>query len=226
MTDPIRILVADDHEAVRSGVTAILGADPCIEVVAEAENGFAAVVACHEHRPDIAFIDLRMPGTDGIWATERITAETSTRVIVLTTFDSDELVMQALAAGAHGYLLKSVSGTEMLQSIRHVMADRRVIDPAIASGLIERALTTNRPAPAARATGAAAASAASAFAAADSLTSREREVLTLLAQGLSNQAIADVLGVSVTTVKTHVGSLYAKSGVASRVQLAGLASML
>lgn len=226
MTDPIRILVADDHEAVRSGVTAILGADSHLEVVAEAENGFAAVAACHDHRPDIAFIDLRMPGTDGIWATERITAETDTRVIVLTTFDSDELVMQALAAGAHGYLLKSVSGTEMLQSIRHVMADRRVIDPAIASGLIERALTTNRPVSSAGAAGAAEPGAAGAFAGADALTSREREVLTLLAQGLSNQSIADALGVSVTTVKTHVGSLYAKSGAASRVQLAGLAAGL
>lgn len=215
MTAPIRILVADDHEAVRSGVAAILGADPAVEVVAEAENGFDAVAQCHEHAPDLAFVDLRMPGTDGIWATERITAETETRVIVLTTFDSDELVMRALAAGAHGYLLKSVSGVEMLQSIRHVMADRRVIDPAIAGGLIERAL-------AGPGTGAKAAHATNPLADPEVLTAREREVLGLLSQGLSNQAIADALGVGVTTVKTHVGALYAKSGAASRVQLASL----
>lgn len=224
MTSPIRILVADDHEAVRSGVTAILSADSQLEVVAEAENGFDAVAACLKHRPDIAFLDLRMPGTDGIWAAERITAESDTRVIVLTTFDTDELVMQALAAGAHGYLLKSVSGTEMLQSIRHVMADRRVIDPAIAGGLIERALTVPQPLPAPSTPGAALTGASQPLAGADALTSREREVLGLLAQGLSNRAIAEALGVSVTTVKTHVGALYSKSGVASRVQLAGLAA--
>ena len=221
MIDPIRVLVADDHEAVRSGVTAILGADPQIEVVAEAENGFDAVAQCHEYRPDLAFIDLRMPGTDGIWATERITAETATRVIVLTTFDSDELVTRALAAGAHGYLLKSVSGTEMLQSIRHVMADRRVIDPAIAGGLIERALAAAAPSEIASGS-----RRENPLAGPHTLTAREREVLGLLARGDSNQAIAVALGVSVTTVKTHVGALYAKSGAASRVQLAGLAAGL
>lgn len=215
MNAQIRIMVADDHEAVRSGVTAILSADPGLEVVAEAENGFEAVAACLKHRPDVAFVDLRMPGTDGIWATERITAETETRVIVLTTFDADELVMRALAAGAHGYLLKSVSGTEMLQSIRHVMADRRVIDPAIAGGLIERALTAS-PAQAR-------VMQSNPLTQQGALTAREREVLNLVARGHSNQAIAEALGVSITTVKTHVGSLYAKSGAASRVQLAGFA---
>ena len=221
MTAAIQILVADDHEAVRSGVTAILSADPQLEVVAEAENGFDAVARCHEHRPDIAFIDLRMPGTDGIWATERITAETATRVIVLTTFDSDDLVTRALAAGAHGYLLKSVSGAEMLQSIRHVMADRRVIDPAIAGRLIERVLTAGQET---SPSGASGTSVENPLSGPEVLTTREREVLELLAQGLSNQAIAGGLGVSITTVKTHVGSLYTKSGATSRVQLAALAS--
>lgn len=110
MTEIIRVVVADDHEAVRSGVTAILSADAGIEVVAEATNGFDAVAQCHKHAPDIALVDMRMPGTDGIWATERITAETQTRVIVLTTFDADDLIMRALAAGASGYYSRASAG--------------------------------------------------------------------------------------------------------------------
>lgn len=198
----IRVVIVDDHEAIRGGVAAILGADDRIEVVGEAENGFDAAALCVREQPDVALVDLRMPGTDGIWATERITAETATRVLVLTTFDSDELVAQALAAGAHGYLLKTVRGPELIQSVAHVAEDRHVIDPAVAGGVIAR-LNSAAPAPLAR----------------PDLTEREAQVLELVAEGLTNQQIADRLVVGVTTVKTHVGSLYAKTGATSRVQL-------
>lgn len=220
---PIRVLIADDHEAVRSGVAAILGTSPSITIVGEAENGIDAVARCHDTRPDVALVDLRMPGRDGIWATERITAETATRVLVLTTFDSDELVAQALAAGAHGYLLKSTGGTELIRAVEHVAGDRHVLDPAIAGSVIS-AFTAGITAPVA------AGSAADQLqhpgtdsgtaAAAPALTERERDVLLLLTQGLTNQQIADTLHIGLTTVKTHVGALYTKSGAVSRVQLA------
>ena len=210
MIEPIRVLIADDHEAVRSGVAAILGTSPKLTVVAEAENGFDALAACHREQPHVALVDLRMPGRDGIWATERITAETDTRVLVLTTFDSDDLIAKALAAGAHGYLLKSTSGAELILGVEHVAANRFVIDPAIAGTLVTRFTATE-------------AGAGGENVLPTDLTERETAVLRLLAAGLSNQRIADELYIGLTTVKTHVGSLYAKTGAVSRVQLAALA---
>ncbi|MGM7665718.1 response regulator [Microbacterium sp. A93] len=216
MTNKVRVIIADDHEAVRSGVAAILGTDPGFEIVAEAENGFDALAVCIRHAPDVALVDLRMPGTDGIWATERITAETTTRVIVLTTYDSDDLIARALTSGARGYLLKSTSGAELIQAVHHVAADRHVIDPAIAGGVIAR-LT------AARHAGHGAEDAP--MLDPSQLTSRERQVFDLLTTGMTNQAIAERLGVGITTVKTHVGALYAKTGADSRVQLARLGAV-
>ena len=210
MSEEVRVIIVDDHEAVRSGVSAIVSTDPSITVVGEGENGFEAVSLCVQLQPDVALIDIRMPGTDGIWATERITAETQTRVIVLTTYDSDELVARALAAGAHGYLLKSSRGAELIQAVHHVAGRRHVLDPAVAGSVITRLLTAehtpeheNQPL------------------AVDhlQLTAREAEVLGLVADGLTNQAIGEQLRISITTVKTHVGSLYAKTGATSRVQL-------
>src|SRR5690606_22647196 len=128
-------IVADDHEAVRSGVIAILSTDPEITVVGEAESGIDAAALCVAEQPDVALVDIRMPGTDGVWATERITAETRTRVLVLTTYDSDELVAQALAAGAHGFLLKSTRGAELIRAVHHVAERRHVLDPAVAGGV-------------------------------------------------------------------------------------------
>ncbi|MGO3147420.1 MAG: response regulator transcription factor [Leucobacter sp.] len=209
MIEPIRVLIADDHEAVRSGVAAILVTSTKLTVVAEAENGFDALAACHREQPHVALVDLRMPGSDGIWATERITSETDTRVLVLTTFDSDDLIAKALAAGAHGYLLKSTSGAELILGVEHVAANRFVIDPAIAGALVTRFTTTGKAEPD--------------HALPLDLTDRETAVLGLLAEGLSNQHIADKLYIGLTTVKTHVGSLYAKTGAVSRVQLAALA---
>lgn len=217
MIGPVRVLVADDHEAVRSGVSAILGTDPGIEIVGEAENGFDALAACHRLEPAVALVDLRMPGTDGIWATERITSETTTRVLVLTTFDSDDLIARALAAGAHGYLLKTTSGAELIRAVHHVAADRHVIDPAVAGGVIAGYAAARRDGERSEERPGAALDPAA-------LTDREREVLALLAEGLGNQAIAERLHIGLTTVKTHVGALYAKSGAVSRVQLARLGS--
>ncbi|MFD1201897.1 response regulator [Leucobacter albus] len=231
MDEPIRVLIADDHEAVRSGVAAILQAGDGIEVVAEAENGFDALAGCHRTQPDVALVDLRMPGTDGVWATERITAETATRVLVLTTYDSGDLIASALAAGAHGYLLKSTSGGELIDAVRHVAADRHVLDPAVTGSVIAGFAAAQREAGAGRATSGGAYGVGQAGDTADGgapvaglsdLTPRERQVLELLVAGLSNQQIADRLHIGLTTAKTHVGSLYAKSGAGSRVQLAAL----
>ena len=212
----IRVLLADDHEAVRSGVAAILSTDPGIAVVAEAENGFDALVACHRTLPHVALIDLRMPGTDGIWATERIAAETDTRVLVLTTYDSDDMLSRALTAGANGYLLKSASGAEIIRAVRHVAAGRHVLDPAMAGALIAQATAAQRnedptAAPVTPEWW-------------ERTTARERDVCRFLIAGMTNQEIAAELHIGVTTVKTHVGSLYAKSGTSSRVELAQIAS--
>ena len=212
---PVRVVIADDHEAVRSGVAAILATDPAIEIVGEAENGFDALALCVRETPDVVLIDLRMPGTDGIWATERITAETDTRVLVLTTYDSDDLIARALAAGASGYLLKSTRGPDLVRAVHHVAERRHVIDPAVAGGIIDKL----------NAASAAETPPASPGFDRSRLTGREAQVLDLLATGLSNRAIADRLHVSVTTVKTHVGALYAQTGTGSRVELARLGSV-
>ena len=212
MTENIRVVIADDHEAVRSGVRAILNTDPRITIVGEAENGAQAVELCTQLHPDVALVDIRMPETDGVWATERITALCDTRVLILTTYDSDELINAALAAGAHGYLLKSTRGAELIQAVHHVAEHRHIIDPAIAGGIIARLtaatkMDVSHPAP------------PPAESPHSEFTTREAQVLELLAAGLTNQAIGDALHISITTVKTHVGALYAKTGTTSRVQL-------
>lgn len=210
MTSTIKVVIADDHESVRSGIAAILGTDPGIEIVAQASDGFEAVLECVKHSPDVALVDLRMPQKDGIWATERITSQTQTRVLILTTYDSDDLIVKALAAGAHGYLLKSTSGTELILGVRHVAQNRHVLDPAIVGSMLDQMKQVGTQVSPENDI-------------IDQLTQRESDVLQLLAQGLTNQKIAERLGVGVTTVKTHVGALYAKTGVASRIELSRFA---
>lgn len=211
--DRVRVVIADDHEAVRSGVAAILATDPRIEVVGEAENGFEALALCVHERPAVVLVDLRMPGTDGIWATERITAETATRVLVLTTYDSDDLIARALAAGASGYLLKSTRGPDLIRAVHHIAERRHVIDPAVAGGIIAKLNAAG---------GGPAESAGESTFDRSLLTPREAQVLDLVTAGLSNPGIAERLHLGLTTVKTHVGSLYAKTGTASRIELARL----
>ena len=204
----IKVLVADDHAAIRAGLTMILDGAPDIEVVAEAADGAAAVRKAAALRPDVVLMDVRMPGTDGIEATRRVIEAGTAQVIVLTTFDMDEYVYGALRAGAAGFLLKSVDAPRLLESVRLVAAGDGVIEPSVTRRLM--AAFASAPAPvAAPGLG--------------DLTQREHEVLVCLGEGLSNQQIARRLGVGEATVKTHVSRVLTKLDLRSRVQAAVLA---
>jgi DNA-binding NarL/FixJ family response regulator len=199
-----RLLVADDQALVRRGFRMILETEADFEVVGEAEDGEQAVTLVGELRPDVVLMDVRMPGVDGIEATRRITAAGAVpRVIMLTTFDMDEYVYDALQAGAAGFLLKDVPPEQLVAGIREVMSGDALLSPVIVRRMIEMYL--DRP-PAGR------------QAALSVLTPREREILVLLGRGRSNAEIASELVVSETTVKTHVGRVLMKLGLRDRVQ--------
>lgn len=202
----IRVVLADDQELVRSGFAMILDAQPDIEVVGEAEDGTAAVAAVREHTPDVVLLDIRMPGLDGIEAAKIVCAETSTRAIMLTTFDQDDYVYDALYAGASGFLLKDVRRDDLVHAVRVVAAGESLLAPAVTRRLISD-ITRNRPR---------AGTTASARLAV--LTGRERETLRLLGRGLSNAEIAAALVVSEHTVKTHVSNVLSNLGIRDRVQ--------
>ncbi|MFJ7153823.1 response regulator [Streptomyces sp. NPDC101118] len=206
----IRVVVADDQELVRSGFAMILDVQEDIEVVAEAGDGAAAVAAVRRHSPDVALLDVRMPGTDGIEACRVISAESACRTVMLTTFDSDEYVYEALHAGASGFLLKDVRRDDLVHAVRVVAAGESLLAPSVARRLIEEyTAATARPA---------ASVPAGAAARLDVLTARERETLLHLGRGLSNAEIAGALVVSEHTVKTHVGNVLAKLGLRDRIQ--------
>ncbi|MFF2274313.1 response regulator [Agromyces sp. NPDC058126] len=199
-----RVLVADDHALVRSGIVGLLEAAD-LEVVGEVGDGAAAVEAARTLRPDLVLMDIRMPGVDGIEATARITAlPGSARVLVLTTFDLDEYVYRALAAGASGFLLKDAPPERLIDGVRTVARGEALLAPALTRRLIERFLAAPGPGAASEA--------------GLDLTPREREVWMLLAQGLSNQEVGARLFLSEATVKAHVTRLLAKLGVRDRVQ--------
>jgi DNA-binding NarL/FixJ family response regulator len=205
----IKVLVADDHAAIRAGLTMILDGAPDIDVVAEAEDGAAAVRKANALRPDVVLMDVRMPGTDGIEATRQVIEAGTAQVIVLTTFDMDEYVYGAMRAGAAGFLLKSVDAPRLVESVRLVAAGDGVIEPSVTRRLM-----------------AAFASSAPVFTAPPALadlTQREHEVLVCLGEGLSNQQIARRLAVGEATVKTHVSRVLTKLDLRSRVQAAVLA---
>jgi DNA-binding NarL/FixJ family response regulator len=208
---PIRVLVVDDQELVRSGFCVILEAAEGITVVGEAANGEAAVSAAAAHRPDVVLMDIRMPGMDGLEAARLLTrASPAPKVIMLTTFDLDEYVYDALRAGASGFLLKDAPRADLIAAVRAVAAGNAMLAPTVTRRLIEvfaRRPPQTSPAPSRLAT----------------LTAREREVLVLLARGGSNTEIAGELFVSEATVKTHVGNLLAKLGLRDRVQAVILA---
>jgi DNA-binding NarL/FixJ family response regulator len=200
----IRVVLADDQELVRSGFAMILDAQADIEVVAEAADGAEAIAAVKKYQPDVALLDVRMPGTDGLEAAKAICAGTATRVVMLTTFDSDDYVYDALYAGASGFLLKDVRRDDLVHAVRVVAAGESLLAPTITRRLISDLLRANpRTAPAANL---------------DVLTGRERETLTLLGRGLSNAEIAAAMTVSEHTVKTHVSNTLAKLGLRDRVQ--------
>ena len=211
----IRVVVADDQVLVRSGFTMLLSGEPGIEVVGEAGNGAEAVALAASEHPDVILMDVRMPVMDGLDATRRITGDeslSSTRVVILTTFDLDEYVHEALRAGASGFLLKDTLPVDLLNAVRVVAAGDALIAPRITRRLIEE--FARRPGPAA---------AAAAHTALGQLTEREREVLELVAKGLSNAEIAATLYVSHATVKTHVSRLLMKLGARDRAQLVMIA---
>jgi DNA-binding NarL/FixJ family response regulator len=206
----IGILIADDQTLVRTGFRMILEAESGLRVVGEAKDGIDAVEAARRCRPDVVLMDIRMPRLDGLEATRRILADASSpdrpRILMLTTFDLDEYVLDALRAGASGFLLKDVPPEQLVAGIRAVADGQALLAPTVTRRLIETfvdaSARTNAPRPAAL----------------DELTEREHEVLRLIARGLSNAEIAQTLVVSGTTVKTHVARILNKLGLRDRVQ--------
>jgi DNA-binding NarL/FixJ family response regulator len=210
----IRVLVADDQALVRGGFTVLLDHDPGIDVVGEASTGAQAVELATRHHPDVVLMDIRMPEMDGIEATRRIVGDpacASTRVLVLTTFDLDEYVFDALRAGASGFLLKDTEPTELLNAIRVVADGEALLSPRITSKLVADFTARAEPAPAVDAPSL------------DVLTDREREVLALAGRGRSNAEIAEELYVSVATAKTHVSRVLTKLHARDRAQLVVIA---
>ena len=207
-TDPIRVLVVDDQELVRSGFCVILEAADGITVVGEAANGAQAVAAVAAFAPDVVLMDVRMPEMDGLEATRLITARERTsgpKVVMLTTFDLDDYVYEALRAGASGFLLKDAPRHDLIAAVRAAAAGNALLAPSVTRRLIEsfaRRPPEAAPSPARLA----------------SLTVRERDILLLLARGHTNAEIAAGLVVSEATVKTHIGHLLAKLGLRDRVQ--------
>jgi DNA-binding NarL/FixJ family response regulator len=197
----IRVLIADDQALVRSGFRMIVEARPDLEVVGEAEDGEQAVELARELEPDVVLLDIRMPNLDGLEATRRIVAAGSAaRILILTTFDVDEYVYEAIRAGASGFLLKDVRPAELIDAIRVVADGNALLGPSAVGRLLERFAGPSDGA------------------SLGSLTEREQQILRLLAEGLSNGEIAEVLVVSEATVKTHVSNLLRKLGVRDRVQ--------
>jgi DNA-binding NarL/FixJ family response regulator len=211
----IRVLLADDHGAIRTGLRLLLETTDDIKVVGEAADGAAAVTNARALRPDVVLMDVRMPGVDGVAATRAIVDEDLAEVLVLTTFDLDEYVFGALRAGAAGFLLKSAEPAALVDAVRRVAGGDGVVAPEVTRRVIAelagpRVHDDGGPAP----------SDLSAGTLPDALTPRERDVLAALGRGLSNQAIAAELVITEATAKTHVSRVLAKLGVASRVQAA------
>jgi len=195
----IRVVIVDDHVLVRSGLEVVLGLFDDIELVGQAGDGDEAVRLCDELQPDVVLMDLVMPGTSGVEATRRILASRpGTKVVALTSFSDEDLIGETLRAGAIGYLMKNVSADQLADAVRSAHAGRSTLAPEAADALV-RSISAPRPS-------------------ADALTAREREVLKLMADGLTNADIAERLVIGVATVKTHVSSIISKLGVSTRTE--------
>jgi DNA-binding NarL/FixJ family response regulator len=210
----IRVVLADDQALLRAGIRALLDAEDDIEVVGEAADGREAVEVVRATAPDVVLMDIRMPGTDGLEATRQITSDerlAATRVVVLTTFDLDEYVFEAVRIGASGFLVKDTAPAELLRGVRAVAAGDALLSPGVTRRLIGEFATRSRPSsvPAGRRL--------------EELTQREREVVALVGLGLSNDEIADRLVLSPATAKTHVSRAMVKLQVRDRAQLVVLA---
>ena len=208
---PVRILLVDDQGLLRAGIRTILDAQPGLEVVGEAGDGAEAIAQVHRLQPDVICMDVQMPGMDGLEATRRLTADPSVRaaILVLTTFNRDDYLLEALRAGAAGFLLKNSRPEQLVEAVRSVAAGDGLLAPEVTRAVIARAVasgTTRQP-------GAAAVPAAVA-----GLTDREVEVLRLVARGLTNDEIAAELVLGRATVKTHVSNVLSKLGLRDRVQ--------
>ena len=202
MTGSIKVLIADDHPVVRAGLEGMLAKQPDFEIIGEAENGSEAVKLVERLSPDVVLMDLRMPGMDGVAATERISANHSeTRVLVLTTYDSDADILRAVEAGATGFLLKDSPREELHEAVRAAASGRTLLAPAVAQRLMGHLRKPARQA----------------------LSIREVEVLELVRSGLSNKEIARSLHLSVATVKTHLIHIYGKLGVDDRTSAVNVA---
>ncbi|MFB9968455.1 response regulator [Sinosporangium siamense] len=201
----IRVLVADDQAIVRAGFAGLLSTQDDIEVVGQAVDGAEAVDLAARHRPDVALLDIRMPRMDGIEAARRILADAPrTRALMITTFDVDDYVYAALAAGASGFLLKDATAPELLEAVRVVARGDALLAPSVTKRLVAEFARQRRRLVVPRQV--------------EELTAREREVLTLIAAGLSNGEIAGELVVSESTVKSHINRLFAKLGLRDRAQ--------
>ena len=203
---PVRVLIVDDDDLMRAGLRGVLASDTAIEVVGEANDGRVAVYRTRVLKPDVVLMDVRMPDLDGISATrELLDAFPDVRVVIVTTFEQDDYIFGALRAGASGFLLKRTKPEELVSAIHTIAAGDSLLSPSVTSRVIER--MTHQPAPD-----------TAHEARLDELTPREREVLELLARGLSNGEIAAALVVEESTIKTHVRRILAKLGARDRVQ--------
>jgi DNA-binding NarL/FixJ family response regulator len=205
----IRVLVADDQSMVRAGFRMLLTGEPDIEVVAEASNGLEAVAMARRFDPAVVLMDIRMPEIDGLEATRRIlAANRAARILILTTFGLDEYIYEALCAGASGFVLKDDPAEQLIAAVRTVAAGNALLSPAVTKQVIRKFTRISRPAPPKEI---------------GELTEREREILRLIATGLSNAEIGQGLRISETTVKTHVTHIFQKLGLRDRVQAVVLA---